>query len=285
MKIKMRVKVMVLAAAMTLTGVFGSVSGAYAAEWKQEGKNWTYVDKGTKQTGWQKISGKWYYFNDKGIMQTGWIKVGGKWYFLNSSGAMQTGWIKVGGKWYFLNSSGAMQTGWIKVGGKWYFLNSNGTMKTGWLKSRGVYYYLDKNGVMATGRKTINGKTFVFRNDGGLKLEASIMTSAKGLFSMSIVDADKTDSSITVRFTNNLPGAVSTVGYPTTVIDGQSVGVDAFKNGFNMNVSIAASSYKDVKYVVDQSFFNKGGLISVNLMTEYLAFGNMETYMSEIILY
>ncbi len=46
-------------------------------------------------------------------------------------------------------------------------------------------------------------------------------------------------------------------------INGSTVSLDPFKNGFNMNNEIAAASYRDVTYVVDQSFMLKGGQIRV----------------------
>lgn len=265
MKVKMRVKVMVLVVAMLFTGMLGGNFKVNAAMLKNDGGSSLSVLSSVTKVGWKKENGIWYYYNNKGIKQTGWLQWKGNWYYLNKNGSMQTGWLQWKGSWYFMNSNGSMKTGWLQWKGDWYFLNSSGAM--------------------VTGSKTIKGKICIFNESGVLQMESSVMKSGNGLFSMAVVGFNKKDRTVTVRYTNNLPGGVTTVGYPTTVINGQSVAVKALENISNMNVSTAASSYSDVEYVLNQNFFMKGGKINVMLMTEYFADGNMATFSVDVVLY
>ena len=147
-----------------------------------------YLDKNhSAVTGWNKIGGQWYYFNEFGVKQTGWQLINYEWYHLDENGMMEKGWIKDDGDKYYLNDSGIMVVGKKYIDDKWYLFASNGKLQTGFYTYNGKDYYSDKDGVMVTnqwiktkkyeyyakadssiakGNIVIDGKPYVFDNNG-----------------------------------------------------------------------------------------------------------------------
>lgn len=136
------------------------------------GKEYVFDKSGKMITGWNYVNGKWYYYGNQG-KETGWKKVSNVWYYLNPAddGVMLSDCRKtIGGKEYAFNKSGNMITGWNYASGKWYYYGNYGK-ETGWKKVNNIWYYLNPtdNGVMLSNcRKTINGKAYIFKKDGGI---------------------------------------------------------------------------------------------------------------------
>ena len=160
-----------------------TVEATGANGWQQNGTTWNYLVDGTKETGWNLISGKWYYLNPNGDMAMGWKQLGTKWYYLNANGDMAVNtttidgykvdingawisWIKSNGKWY--NNDGTLATGWIQYSGKWYLLNPNGAIVTGWKKLGTTWYYLKPNGEMVIGFLGTKNKMYYFNDNGDM---------------------------------------------------------------------------------------------------------------------
>lgn len=149
---------------------FGT-DGIMVKGWLTDGKQKYYLGAdGAAVTGWFKDQNSWYYFNNDGTAATGWVSDGWYWYFMNAEGIMQTGWVLDDGGWYYLSGSGAMQTGWVLDNGDWYYLSGSGLMQTGWLDWENNRYYLKATspgqGKMLTGEQVIDGKTYIFFNNG-----------------------------------------------------------------------------------------------------------------------
>lgn len=166
------------------------LSTAYASDWKQDGRGYTYEDYGgNRHTGWLQQGGQWFYFDsagymvaDKvvtsngmtyyldsnGVMVTGWQYINGAWYYFSYKGEMQTGWHYVGDYWYYLlTDSGRMATGWNFINGRWYFMYDSGNMASDkWVDCNGSRYYVFKDGSMATGIQNISGTKYIFKSTG-----------------------------------------------------------------------------------------------------------------------
>jgi len=96
-------------------------------------------------------------------------------------------------------------------------------------------------------------------------LSSNTCTCMNGNVTVSAVSYDKSNSSITLRIENNMGQEISTFGFPTIVIDGQSIELDPFSN-MNANLaSIAANSYAEITYYVDSRLLESGGQITGQL--------------------
>jgi len=132
------------------------------------------------KTGWQKENGQWFYIEKNGAHKTGWYQENGKWYYLDEyDGAMVANNSRyIDGHFYLFDKKGVMQkNGWKSYtytfsdgssSTTWFYLNKNGTAKTSqWFKDGGKWYYLNDYGEMVAGRRTvINGKGYLFGNNG-----------------------------------------------------------------------------------------------------------------------
>ena len=143
----------------------------------QEGKEW--VDKTfyanasgavIETPGWQSQGGAWYYVKENGEAACGELveNINGNAYYFNSEGVMQTGRI-----WsynddeeldYVTNSSGAIvKGGWVKDGFDWYYTDTDGAICTDqWIGD----FYVNSGGVMAVGETIIDGKIYIFDENG-----------------------------------------------------------------------------------------------------------------------
>ena len=174
------------------TTYIANTSGACPANaWVSADGSWFRTNSScAARTGWASVNGVWYYLNaekDKsgiyGRMATGLVEVSGKRYYLNSNGSLAVNrFIKLGdgteayassdgslgayrknGTYY--NSDGSTYNGWLKSGSDWLYL-VEGKPKTGWLQLGSKWYWLDSNGIMVTGKRSINGKTYYFKDNG-----------------------------------------------------------------------------------------------------------------------
>lgn len=162
---------------------FTSKAGAMVTGWISNAKGQKrYFDPttGFMKKGWMtKGAKKYYFYSGSGIAAAKVYLTDSKGVtrYFNSSGTMRRGWMKAkGGKRYYFQRStdstkdGAMTKGFLKLDGNYYyFYSGSGVMATGWVENaeKGYKYYFDPgNGVMYTGIKTVDGKKYVFADNG-----------------------------------------------------------------------------------------------------------------------
>ena len=92
-------------------------------------------------------------------------------------GGMMGGWIEDNGRWWYQHEDGTYTTNdWEWINDHWYYFDAEGWMVTGWLNWKGNRYYLQPKtlttgnsyGYMVTGNKTINGKRYLFEDNGAM---------------------------------------------------------------------------------------------------------------------
>ena len=172
---------------------FHSWGGVYHNEsFTWQGKKYKTKDDGTFYTGVCDINGKKYYFLEDGeqITKEGWYLTNGTYYWINKDTSLQTGWVKYDNNWYWMKEDGTMASSeWITYdknryyfrswGGMYknafitydnnlYYLGSDSKMAIGWQSIGGNTYYFRSWGCMITGKQVIDGKTYVFDEDGKL---------------------------------------------------------------------------------------------------------------------
>lgn len=148
------------AAAVLSIGVMSF--GAYAATegWALSNNTWTYLNSsGNRVTNeWKRGADQlWRYLDSKGEMAISTWADGE--YYVDSNGIMVTNqWVKTKPKWndsgsdewFYFGSSGKVVTGgWKKIEGKSYLFDDDGVMQKGW--SEDGIYYLGTDGAMKTG--------------------------------------------------------------------------------------------------------------------------------------
>ena len=132
-------------------------------------------EDGELQFGAQEIGGKTYYFsNDKtryGVMRTGMLLIGEVAYYFTPYA--QTGLFEYNGNKYYANEKGEIQLGFQKIGEKTYFFSRDktkyGAMRTGWVTVGNDIYYFGIDGAMNTGKQTIEGRDYLFAENGILQ--------------------------------------------------------------------------------------------------------------------
>ncbi|KRM17302.1 levansucrase [Ligilactobacillus hayakitensis DSM 18933 = JCM 14209] len=138
--------------------------------------HWKLFDKVTRTylTGFQYIrsSDKTVYYDQNGDMLYGQQFIDGHWYlFDETSGARQYGFqtIKDQNKTVYYNDEAQMQYGFQKINNKtYYFDKSSGARTTGQRNIDGKWYLFDNQGVMQTGLQFIaNQNKFVYYNQAG----------------------------------------------------------------------------------------------------------------------
>ncbi len=98
---------------------------------------------------------------------TGWTVENGQWVYLEN-GQAKTGFLTIDGIIYHINAEGLLDTDWVTIDGRKYYFNGNGALHLGWLETADGTYYLTENGAL-TGEAEIDGKTYIFRDDGTLE--------------------------------------------------------------------------------------------------------------------
>ena len=135
---------------------------AYAAEgWALSNNNiWTYLDKnGNRVTDeWKRgADNLWRYLNGNGEMAVNsWVDND---YYVDSNGIMAADkWMQLTSPysrdsetyWFYFGANGKVtKDGWKKIDGKSYLFDNDGIMQTGW--SDDGDYYLNSSGAMVTG--------------------------------------------------------------------------------------------------------------------------------------
>ena len=155
------------------------------------GKTYYANSDGTFATGWVQNGGKTYYFDEDGTSHTGWLILDGTYYWINANGTRRDDELfQYDGNYYYVDKNGVMATsGWVywdynyyyprSWGGMYknafitydnnlYYLGSDSKMAIGWQSIGGNTYYFRSWGGMITGKQVINGKTYVFDEDGRL---------------------------------------------------------------------------------------------------------------------
>lgn len=102
------------------------------------------------------------------VSPDGWFYEEGTWYYYQD-GAPRTGWYCCHGADYYLQPDGSVTTGWAKINGKYRYFSRTGAMRTGWMETEAGTVYLMTNGAPATGRRTIDGRVYVFNENGLLQ--------------------------------------------------------------------------------------------------------------------
>lgn len=161
----------------------------YLTNWKMYFDSDTYAAK----VGMADIDGKKYLFNSDGVMQNyaGTTVIDGKKYWFSTDNAsLKTGWLQLG-NWklyfdpetyeaktglavidehtYMFNNDGVAQTyaGTPVINGKKYWVTPQGYLASGWLYlGKWKMYFDSKTFTAKTGMADINGKRYLFNNDG-----------------------------------------------------------------------------------------------------------------------
>ena len=146
--------VAVLSAAALLA--MGASMTSFAAGWEKDDAGiWHYYDSDDEMvTGeWKKDGGKWFYLDDDGEMLTdGWVDDD---YYVGEDGAMLVNqWKKTmadedqddpdedGENWYYFNNKGKkVNSDTKKINGKTYLFDEDGKMQYGWQEVDGFGYY------------------------------------------------------------------------------------------------------------------------------------------------
>ena len=152
---------------------FHSWGGVYHNEsFTWQGKKYWAKDDGTFYTGVCDINGKKYYFLEDGeqITKEGWYLTNGTYYWINKDTSLQTGWVKYDDNWYWMKEDGTMASSeWITYDkNRYYFRSWGGMYKNAFITYDNILYYLGSDSKMAIGWQSIGGNTYYFRNWGGM---------------------------------------------------------------------------------------------------------------------
>ncbi len=150
------------------------------------------------EAGWNQIEGKWYYYYASGegnYYSCGAFGIDGKCYLLEKDGSLvqnQAGWYElsyVGDYYgngvlysvvegYTIDAEGVVQEGWHfrRISDDegysyedWYYIQSDGSVRRGWKEIDGKWYYFYSNQACRDGGELlIDGKMYLFGNDGAL---------------------------------------------------------------------------------------------------------------------
>ena len=147
-------------------------------EWIVDYGTTYYVgEDGRKYTGTRTVDGQTCVFDADGALISNTMIVGlryidGKAYIFDESGNMlKSGWYTANGNYFYLNDNGAGVVNCWRLGedGKYRYLKADGTMASNeWVVDYGSAYYLAADGKKVTGSMMIDGKNFLFDEDGKL---------------------------------------------------------------------------------------------------------------------
>lgn len=126
------------------------------------------------QKGWTAYNDTKYYLDGAGNLVRGWFTdASGTYYLSPADGSIARGQCRIDGADHYFTADGVKMTGWVVLNDLKYFYDpaNNGTMKREWLSDeKGNFYYFDKNdGHMLTGDQTIDGKRYLF-NENGIRI-------------------------------------------------------------------------------------------------------------------
>ncbi len=139
------------------------------------GKKAYCIGNGKLAVGAYTIDGEEYIFDSNGfiIEKEGWINVGNERRYRYSDGSYAKGYTKIEGRYYFFNkTNGNMQRGHVVDGNNAYqFYSAEGYgYPTGWINySNGKKAYCIGDGRLAVGRYMVNGKEYIFDENGFIR--------------------------------------------------------------------------------------------------------------------
>ncbi|MDO5156249.1 MAG: hypothetical protein Q4D51_09820 [Eubacteriales bacterium] len=178
-----------------------SVQQISYASWIKDEEGIRYEDEdGNIMVGFQEIDGKTYYFNENGYLKKGkffcendqnyyyadkhgvirknTIQLKKGFYIADEDGKIQNGFVEHEGERYFFDGACNMVRGWFKSDGNWYYANADGVIQTGFITLDTYRYYLKDDGSRVSDAVLeIDGKTYVFNEDGSVDENATAMYS------------------------------------------------------------------------------------------------------------
>lgn len=161
-------------------------NGRPAPGW--EGRTMYFDNDGTAVTGLYETEGRIYLFDDRGIMTEGLSEYNGNTYYSTPQG-IGTGWVKteegeeyffpdgkraagitqIDGVTYVLSETGQkLPAGICAVNGVKYAVGNQGEMRTGFVESNSGTVYAYPDGGIAQGVSVIDGKEYLFSQEGAL---------------------------------------------------------------------------------------------------------------------
>ena len=140
----------------------------YTSEWAEiNGARYCFDENSYRRTGWYEEAGETYYLFSDGKMAVGKTKVGSSYHFFAEDGKMQYGFVEADGKRYYYGDDGKLSKGgWLIYPTVRFYINRDGSAATGKVKIGSSYYLFAVNGEMMTGWQEIDGKRYVFGDDG-----------------------------------------------------------------------------------------------------------------------
>lgn len=127
-----------------------------------------FGSNGRGYIGLHRIRGYVFYFNNNGrIVKNTWQTVKGNKYYLSKSGKAYTGLRKIGKSYYYFATSGKMvKNRFITYSGRRYYFGADGKAYTGVRRIKNDTYYFTSKGYMTGTIKKINGRLYIFDENG-----------------------------------------------------------------------------------------------------------------------
>lgn len=136
----------------------------------ENGKTYYYDENGNALTGLNEIEGDTYLFAKNGALKNGWFTVDGiRMFFDLETGKKQTGWVTYMDGTYYADSEKGKLSGLNEIDGKTYIFNDDGILYNGWFEYHGNKYYSDIQNGIYTGECTIDGILYIFSSKGKLR--------------------------------------------------------------------------------------------------------------------
>ena len=102
-------------------------------------------------------------------MLTGWQEVSEGRFYLYSDGSIKEGWQDIEGNRYYVRDKFVLR-GFNDIAGvTYYFGATSGKMMTGWQNLGNNIFYLGIDGILVYGNQTIEGRNYLFNEDGYLQ--------------------------------------------------------------------------------------------------------------------
>ncbi|MCI8569532.1 MAG: hypothetical protein HFJ11_06110, partial [Bacilli bacterium] len=138
--------------------------------WNEINKEKYYVENNYMVSGFKEIDGETYFFGlTTNKMLKGWQSVAEGRFYLNSEGKIKQGWNEIDGEKYYVENN-YMVSGFKEINGEKYFFGlTTNKLLHGWNNISYNYWYQDENGKMVIGSQNIEGRDYLFDNNGYLQ--------------------------------------------------------------------------------------------------------------------